>query len=119
VLAGSIVASVNPIPASAAIDRVHSGPAVTTNTPVARVTTGCNHLVFHTRWARRWTNRVHRLTALTCWQARRTFRRAPSWRDELPTRVRRAAGDRRIPNPAVAGLDQPAGATASTVYCWV
>jgi hypothetical protein len=119
VLAGSIVASVDPIPASAAIDRVHSGPAVTTNTPVARVTTGCNHLVFHTRWARRWTNRVHRLTALTCWQARRTFRRAPSWRDELPTRVRRAAGDRRIPNPAVAGLDQPAGATASTVYCWV
>ena len=44
---------------------------------------------------------------------------APRWRDELPTRVRRAAGDRRIPNPAVVGLDEPDGATANTVYCWV
>jgi hypothetical protein len=119
-LAGSIVvANVDPISTSAAMGGVVHSPAVSTNAPVPRVATGCNHLVFHTRRARRWTNRVHRLTELTCREARRAFRRAPSWRDELPTRVRRASGDRRIPNPAVIGLDHPAAAKASTVYCWV
>jgi hypothetical protein len=37
----------------------------------------------------------------------------------VPTRVRHTAGDRRIPNRAVVGLDQPAGAIVSTVFCWV
>jgi hypothetical protein len=121
-LAGSIVlGNVDPTPTSAATPAavVNSPPVTTANSPVPRVATGCNHLVFHTRRARHWTNRVHRLTDLTCRQARRVFRRAPSWRDELPTRIRRAAGDRRIPNPAAVGLDQPVGATAGTVYCWV
>jgi hypothetical protein len=120
-LAGTIVlADVDPISTSAATpDGVVSPQRVTAGTPVPRVATGCNHLVFHSRRARRWTSRVHHLTDLTCWQARRVFRRAPSWRDELPNRFRHTAGDRRLPNPAVVGVDQPAGATASTVYCWV
>jgi hypothetical protein len=121
-LAGSmLVGNVDPISTSAAAPSgvVHSQPVSSANGTVARVASGCNHLVFHTRRERQWTNRVHRLTDLTCRQARRVFRRAPSWRDELPTHVRRAAGDRRIPNPAVVGLDPLAGATANTLYCWV
>jgi hypothetical protein len=120
-LAGSmLVGNVDPIPTSAATPgSAVNSQHVTSNAPVPSVATGCNHLVFHTRRARRWTNRVHRLTDLTCRQARRVYRRAPSWRDELPTRVRRAAGDRRIPNPAAVGLHEPNGATANTVYCWV
>ena len=120
-LAGSIVVgNVDPISASAAPPGgVVSSPHVTTSAPVPQVATGCNHLVFHTRRARRWVSRVHRLTDLSCRQARNVFRHQPGWRDELPTSVRRAVGDRRIPNPAVLGLDAPSGATASTVYCWV
>jgi hypothetical protein len=120
-LAGStLVATVDPNPAlatppSGAANTQH----VTTSAPGPQVATDCNRLVFHTRRARVWTNRVHRLTDLTCRRARRVYRRAPSWRDELPTRVRRSAGDRRIPNPALVGLDTPDGATANTVYCWV
>ena len=120
-LAGSmLVGNVDPTPTSAAApgNVVNSQPDTAT-APLRAVATGCNHLVFHTRRERQWVNRVHRLTDLTCRQARRVYRRGPSWRDELPTRVRRAAGDRRIPNPAVVGLDEPAGATSSTLYCWV
>jgi hypothetical protein len=120
-LAGSIVVgNVDPISASTATPGgVVSTQHVTTRAPVPRVATGCNHLVFHRPRARRWVNRVHRLTALSCREASRVWRRAPRWRDDLPTSVRRAAGDRRIPNPAAVGLDEPTGARSATVYCWV
>jgi hypothetical protein len=47
--------------------------------------------------------------------ARHVFHHEPGWRDELPTSVQRAAGDRRIANPAAVGLDEPDGATSNTV----
>src|SRR3954447_11557455 len=95
-LAGSIVVgNVDPISLSAATPGgVVSSQHVIMSAPVPRVASGCNRLVFHTRRARRWVNRVHRLTDLSCREARRVSRRAPDWRDELPTSVRRTAGDR-------------------------
>jgi hypothetical protein len=77
----------------------------------------CNHLTFHTEQARRWTNNVHRLTDLTCREARWVWTTRPAWRDDMPYSVLRTSGAIRVPSPAVAERELVAPAT--TRYCKV
>jgi hypothetical protein len=91
--------------------------APTVSTPAPMLTTGCNFLTFRTRRERRWVNNVHRLTDLSCREARWVRRRRPAWRGEMPFSVLRTSGAVPVANPAVA--ESELGAAGARRYCKV